>query len=117
MPRANPPRVEGRVIQLRQLLDKDPADEAGWYGLGRALLDLGRPDEAVEPLRRAVALKIDYTAAYRDLGRALLESDRHVEAAEVFARAVCLAEKTGDIQTGREIHVFLRRAESQVREG
>ncbi len=116
MPRANPPFVEGRVIQLRQLLDKDPADEIGWFGLGRALLDLGRPGEAVEPFRRAVALKRDYTAAYRDLGRALLESGQHVEAAEVFARAVCLAEQTGDVQTGREIHVVLRRAESQLRE-
>jgi cytochrome c-type biogenesis protein CcmH/NrfG len=115
MTRANPSLVEGRVDRFRQLLDKHPEDEAGWFGLGRALLDLGRPGDAVAPFRRAVELKPDYTAAHRDLGRALLESGESSQAAAVFARAVCLAEKTGDLQTGREIHVFLRRAESRPR--
>jgi cytochrome c-type biogenesis protein CcmH/NrfG len=114
MPKGDPTLLEERAARLRGLLEKDPDDEACWFGLGRTLLDLSRPDEAVTALRRAIACKGDYTAAHRDLGRALLESGASVEAAEVFARAISLAEKTGDIQTGREIHVFLRRAEKQI---
>ncbi len=117
MPKGDPALLEERVARLRELLEKDPDDAAGWFGLGRALLELRRPLEAVAALRRAVACKEDYTAAHRDLGRALLESGASVEAAEVFARAISLAEKTGDIQTGREIHVFLRRAEKQIDPG
>ena len=102
------------MARLRQTLEKDSSDATSWVGLGGALLGLGRADEAVDPLRHAVTIDPDSTTAHRDLGRALLESGHGVEAAEVFARAVSLAEKNGDLQTGREIHVFLRRAEKAV---
>lgn len=111
MAKGDPALLEERVARLSELLERDPSDGTSWFGLGGALLRLGRPAEAVEPFCHAIALVPDYTAAHRDLGRALLESGRAVEAAEVFARAVSLAEKTGDLQTGREIHIFLRRAE------
>ncbi len=111
MAKGDPALLEERLARLRQLLETDSGDATSWFDLGGALLGLGRPAEAIEPLRRAIALDGDHTAAYRDLGRALLETGRSVEAAEVFARAVSLAEKNGDHRTGREIHVFLRRAE------
>ena len=46
-----------------------------------------------------------------ELVRSLLESGNQVEAAEVFARAIGLAEKDGDLQTGRDIHLYLRQFE------
>jgi cytochrome c-type biogenesis protein CcmH/NrfG len=110
----DPALLEGRVARIRELLEKDPDDSVNWFGLGRALIDLGRPVEAVDALQHAVTLEPEHTAAHRDLGRALLESGRAMEAAELFAHAICLAEKTGDLQTGREIHVFLRRAEKKL---
>jgi superkiller protein 3 len=99
-----------RVEKLRALLARDAEDATAWFGLGRALFELGRADEAVEPLRRAIALDASYTAAHRDLGRALLESGAPREAAEVLQGALELAQRTGDLQTGREMEVFLRRA-------
>jgi len=111
MAKGDPALLEERVARLRALLEREIDDSTSWFGLGGALLGLGRPAEAVEPLRQAVALGPDDTAAHRDLGRALLESGRPVEAAEVFARAVSLAEKSGDVKTGRAIHLLLRRAE------
>lgn len=114
MGHGDPALLEERVARLRQILESDSNDATSWFGLGGALLRLSRAGEAIDPLRHAISIKPDYTAAHRDLGRALLESGRAVEAAEVFARAVSLAEKTGDLQTGREIHVFLRRAEKAV---
>lgn len=77
-------------------------------------MELGKPAEAVEPLQHAVALKPEDTAAHRDLGRSLLDSDKPTQAAEIFARAIGLAEAAGDIQTGHEIHAFLRQAEKRL---
>lgn len=97
---------------MRVLLAKDPGDAMLWFGLGRTLLELAHPCEAVDAFEHATRIDPDYTAAFRDLGRAHLENGDGCEAARIFAHAIALAEKTGDLQTGREIHVFLRRAEA-----
>jgi Flp pilus assembly protein TadD len=102
--------LEERAARMRELLARDGADEVVWFGLGQTLLALGRPAEAVDPLREAVRLRPDYSAAHRDLGRALLEAGRSEEAARVLERAAQVAEATRDLQTGREIAVLLRKA-------
>jgi tetratricopeptide (TPR) repeat protein len=99
-----------RVDKLRALLARDADDVTAWFGLGRALFELGRADEAVDSFRRAIALDPDYTAAHRDLGRALLESGAPREAVDVLQGALELAQRTGDLQTGREAEVLMRRA-------
>jgi len=103
--------LEQRVGAFRTFLKREPDDESAWYGLGRALLQLGRPDEAADAFRHALAAKPDYTAAQRDLGQSLLALGDAVAAAEAFRLGIALAEKTGDLQTGREMALFLRRAE------
>jgi cytochrome c-type biogenesis protein CcmH/NrfG len=103
--------LEAQATRFRELLEEHPADAVLWFGLGRALLELGRPGEAVEPFEKTTRIDPGHTAAHRDLGRALLESGNASEAARVFAHAIALAEKAGDHQTGRQIHVLLKRAE------
>ena len=102
------------MTRIRELLEQDPDDGGSWFGLGSALIDLHRPGEAIDALRRAVELEPEHTAAHRDLGRSLLECGDPIEAAKMFARAIGLAEKAGDLQTGRDIHQFLRRAEKTL---
>jgi len=97
--------------RIRDQLDKDPDDPMLWFGLGRIFLSLGLPGEAIMPFLAATKLDPEYTAAYRDLGRAHLDCGETSEAARIFAHAITLAEKAGDCQTGREIHVFLKQAE------
>jgi Flp pilus assembly protein TadD len=103
--------LEAQAARTRELLEEHPADAVLWFGLGHTLLELGRPGEAVEPLKKAAWIDPAHTAAHRDLGRALLESGNASEAARIFAHAIALAEKAGDHQTGRQIHVLLKRAE------
>ena len=103
--------LEERVGALRAFLKREPDDETAWYGLGRALLDLERPGEAADAFRRALAAKPDYTAAQRDLGQSLLAQGEPAAAAEAFRLGIALAQKTGDLQAGREMAVFLKRAE------
>ena len=114
LPDNNPDILQSQVARFRELLRSDPNDQPSWVGLGRTLMEMGRPAEAVDPLRRAVELEPEDTTAHRDLGRSLLESDSPTEAAEIFARAIGLAEAAGDIRTGHEIHAFLRQADKRL---
>jgi Flp pilus assembly protein TadD len=114
LPGHDPKILLSKVARFRELLETDPKDQSSWAGLGRSLMEMGKLGEAVEPLRHAVELDPGDTAAHRDLGRSLLESDSPTEAAEIFARAIGLAEAAGDIQTGHEIHEFLRQAEKKL---
>jgi cytochrome c-type biogenesis protein CcmH/NrfG len=103
--------LEAQATRMRDLLEQQPTDAVLWFDLGCTLLELGRAGEAVEPFEMATRLDPGHTAAHRDLGRALLESGNPSEAARIFAHAIALAEKAGDHQTGRQIHVLLKRAE------
>ena len=111
MARVDAAEIEERVAKLRELLHRDPDDPTSWFTLGRALLDLSRWREAIEAFSHALARNPRYTAAHRDLGRALLEAGEVAEAARVLRSALDLARETGDLQTGREMETFLRRAE------
>ena len=72
LPRRDPTPLQERVDRIRGLLDQDPDNQMSLLGLGRGLIDLRRPAEAVEPLRHAVELQPEHAAAHRDLGRSLL---------------------------------------------
>jgi superkiller protein 3 len=109
--RTDAAELEERVAKLRALLDRDPDDATSWFTLGRALFDLSRWREAIDAFGHSLARNPRYTAAHRDLGRALLESGDVAEAARVLRNALELARETGDLQTGREMETFLRRAE------
>ena len=106
--------LEERITRLRELLARDADDKLAWFSLGRALLELGRHEEACLPLRRAIALDPAYTAAQRDLGRALLASGEAAEATRVLEAGIPAAEQSGDLQTAREMRVFLRRARTAL---
>jgi len=113
MTRIDPVALFEQADRVREQIDKDPEDPMLWFGLGRILLSLGLPAESIGPFVAATRLDPDYTAAFRDLGRALLDTGNTSEAARVFAHAIALAEKVGDCQTGREIHVFLKQSEKR----
>ena len=69
----------------------------------------GFAEEAVAEYREAVRLKPDYTAAHRGLGRALERAGRPDDAIAAYRRGLEVAEGTGDLQTKKEMEVFLRR--------
>ena len=113
MARIDPGALYERAVRMRELLDKDPEDARLWFGLGQTFLSLGLAGEAVEPFENAARLDPQHGDTFRDLGRAHLDSGNPSEAARMFAHAIALAERRGDLQTGREIHFFLKRAEKR----
>jgi Flp pilus assembly protein TadD len=83
--------------------------------LGSELYKEERYSEAREYLSRAVENKQDYSVAYRALGRALYELGEDAEARRVFDQGRRVAESNGDLQTVKEIDVFVRRLEKRER--
>ena len=100
---------DDKVTVLRQLAEADPSDAATWFLLGRELMALGRALEAVEAFRGAIAATPDYAAAFRQLGNALEAAGRTDEAVATYREGVAVAERTHDLQAGKEMNAFLKR--------
>lgn len=96
---------------FRKLLERDPENPMVLYSLGNELFKERRYSEARKYLSRAVENKQDYSVAYRMLGRALYELGEDAEARRVFERGREVAASNGDLQTVKEIDVFVRRLE------
>jgi tetratricopeptide (TPR) repeat protein len=102
-----------RLEQFRQIVELDPDDYFSHFGYASALFDAGRYPEAVVEYRKAIRLKPDYSAAFRDLGKALEKSGAHAEARQVYGQGIPIAERNGDLQTLKEMQVFLKRLEPE----
>jgi uncharacterized protein HemY len=102
-----------RADMFRKLLGKDPDNPMVLCSLGIELFKEGRYLEAREHLRRAIETKPDYSVAYRMLGRTHYELHENAEARRVFANGREVAQENGDLQTVKEIEVFLRRLDKR----
>ncbi len=85
--------------------------------LGIELFKEERYGEAKEHLSRAVENKPDYSVAYRTLGRTHYELHENAEARRVFETGREVAQRNGDLQTIKEIDVFMKRLEKREAEG
>ncbi len=79
--------------------------EATYTNIGRALLDLGRPADAVEPLQRAIDIAPEFLPAYLDLGEARQAMGDAPEAQHCFEQAVRIAPRSAIAQysLGRQL--------------
>jgi len=104
-----------RADMFRKLLERDPENPMVLYSLGNELFKEEKYSEAREYLSRAVRNKPDYSVAHRTLGRTLYELGEDAEARRVFAEGREVAQENGDLQTVKEIDVFVRRLEKRER--
>lgn len=100
-----------RTDMFRKLLERDPENPMVLYSLGNELFKEQRYSEAKKYLSRAVRNKPDYSVAYRTLGRVLYELHEDYAARRVFTQGREVADANGDLQTVKEIDVFVRRLE------
>ena len=105
---------QDRIAEFKEVLELMPEDPVVRFGLAGAYLDAGQPDSAATEYREAIRLKPDYSAAYRGLGRALERVGRLDEARSAYASGLDVATQNGDLQTKKEIEVFLRRLETRA---
>ena len=102
---------QDRIEEFKEVVEIMPDDPVVRFGLAGAYLDAGQADAAVVEYGEAIRLMPDYSAAHRGLGRALERAGRIAEAKAAYAKGLEVARTTGDLQTGKEIEVFLRRLE------
>jgi uncharacterized protein HemY len=102
-----------RSDMFRKLLQRDPTNPMVLYSLGNELFKEGHYGEARDHLQHAVENKPDYSVAYRMLGRAHYELHQDIEAKRVFLKGKEVARENGDLQTVKEIDVFLRRLQKR----
>jgi Flp pilus assembly protein TadD len=98
---------------FEEMAVKAPENVMIRYSLGREYLKAKRYAEAERELREALRLKSDYSAAYRELGKSLVGLERLDEAREIYTKGAEVACEKGDLQTQREIEVFLRRLDKK----
>ena len=100
---------EDRIAAFKEVAEMMPDDAMVRFGFAAAYLDAGQGEAAAVEYAETVRLKPDYSAAYRGLGRALERVGRTAEAKAAYEKGLEVATGTGDLQTKREIEVFLRR--------
>ncbi|VXB68044.1 conserved hypothetical protein [Luteimonas sp. 9C] len=97
--------------RLQALLDAGRDDALLRFGLGNACLQADEPDAAATHLQAATRHDPDYSAAWKLLGKALLACGRVDEADAAWRAGLEAAARRGDVQSAKEMTVFLRRIE------
>ena len=105
---------ERRAATFRQVLELDPDDALGNFGLGELLVDEERFEEAVSHLERALIADPRYSAALLALGRAHEGVDDLASARETYRRGVDVAAAKGDLATANKMQERLAALETQT---
>jgi Flp pilus assembly protein TadD len=87
--------AEDRLKALLAIAEAQPEEVMIWYGLANEYAKLERWREAVDALRRTVALNRDYTSAYQMLGTALMNLGQREEARLVWTEGLEVAGRAG----------------------
>ncbi|MBI1289692.1 tetratricopeptide repeat protein [bacterium] len=104
---------EEKILGLEKILADDPSDYTGWFLLGRLYLEENRPADGAGAFARAVEAKPDYSAAWKQLGDAWRKAGDNEKALEAYRQGLAVAEANRDLQTVKELQVFLRKLTSE----
>lgn len=105
--------IEARIKRLEQLLANGRDDQLLRFSLGSDYLQVGRFNEAIEHLSKAVVHNQNYSAAYKLLGKAHVGNGDSASAKVAYKEGIESAERVGDKQAAKEMRVFLRRLEKE----
>ena len=84
-----------KIENLKALVEKNPDNPLGRYGLANEYLKLEMYEEAIEQIEAYFKLKDDQGAVYRMLGEALLKLGRKEEAKEAYKKGIEAAHRHG----------------------
>ncbi|MFN0206390.1 MAG: tetratricopeptide repeat protein [Planctomycetota bacterium] len=95
------------LSDLEQAVALDPKHAEARLQLGLALIDAGRPSDALDHLRKAMILRRDFSEAYLGLGRALLAEGEHIAAIATLEGGREIATKTGRVELLQQFETAL----------
>ena len=105
--KAKEEEAKRRLDMFMQVLEIDPEDLIANFGMGKALVESGRNEEAIKYLQKCLDVKKDYTVAYLQLGLAYKNSGNQAQAKEVFKSGIDCAIKLGDLMPKNEMQRHL----------
>jgi Fe-S cluster biosynthesis and repair protein YggX len=86
-----------RIEQFKKMAEADPGNELGHFSLGRAYLDAGQFEQAVESLRKVVELNPNISKAYQLMADAQLKLGKRDSAVQLLTMGVRIANERGDM--------------------
>lgn len=104
-----------RLEMFKQVLAIDADDLLANYGTGSCLVDLGRFEESLSFLNKALVVKPDYTNAYLYLGKAHLGLNNQSEASTCLVKGIEVAAKRGDGEPLKAMQILLNGLETNAR--
>jgi len=84
-----------KIETLKALVEKNPDNPLGRYGLANEYLKLEMYEEAINEINAYLKLKDDEGAVYRILGEALLKLGKKEEAKEAYRNGIEAAQRHG----------------------
>jgi Fe-S cluster biosynthesis and repair protein YggX len=99
--------IQQRIGQWENMTQADPDNAMGWFSLGTAYKDAGRPEDAVGALQTCLEKDATYSRAYQLLGQMLIDLGRRSEAGEVLTKGYTVAASRGDVMPQKAMGVLL----------
>ncbi len=79
---------EAAQKQVKVAVTLDPENAEAWYLTGKLLNDTGKPEAAIEPLSKSIALAPKFAAAHAELGHCYAYQAQFAKATDAFRNAV-----------------------------
>jgi len=102
-----------RIGMFQEALKFNPEDPLGNFGLGTALLELKRFEEAVSPFQKVIQAQPKHTVAYLSLGKAFEGLQQSGNAEQTYQKGIEVAAAKGDLMPLKEMQTRLAGLTSQ----
>lgn len=100
--------INERIERFKKMAEADPQNELGHFSLARALMDGGQYANAVEPLRRVIAIDANRSKAYQMLAECLIKDGKSGEAVALLTNGVKIADARGEMLPRNEMVEMLK---------
>ncbi len=100
--------MANRIEQFRKMANDDPKNELGHFSLGKALLDNGMFEEAVQSFQRCLELNPNISKAYQLLATAFLNLHCKDEAIGLLTEGVQRADERREMMPRNEMAKMLK---------
>jgi Tfp pilus assembly protein PilF len=95
--------ANSRIEILKSMVEQNPADAFGRYGLAMEYLNGGDPGAAAEQFQALLEHNPTYAAGYFHGGQTLEKLGRTDEAKDLYRRGIAVTTTTGDGHTRSEL--------------
>ena len=95
--------ANGRIEILKSMVEQNPGDAFGRYGLAMEYVNGGDLEAAVEQFQALLQHNPNYAAGYFHGGQTLEKLGRVADAKELYSRGIEVTRTTGDSHTRSEL--------------